>query len=295
MATIVWWLVSAAWALEDWVLPTEVKAAVEESRNWPLGLRIKRISEPMLGKPYVRQPEGEGVGLDPDPVVRYDRYDCLTFVEDVLALALSSDSGSAAMIRDHLRYRNGERRYQHRNHFMMPQWIHYNLQNRLLVDVTTQFGKGRSTTKKWFARQWKRWKGRHRFKLKEDEFPVGKFTYRVLSLERAMKVYQRFPEGSIFLVLRESHPYNPIMVTHLGFFIKKGKRPWIRHATRMGKRVVRDDRLPWYFTHLQTFKWPVRGIMVLMPQEQGPRRIIPPADPETAMLKEHSTSFKSTQ
>jgi len=46
----------------------------------------------------------------------------------------------------------------------------------------------------------------------------------------------------------------------------------MRHATRMGTRKVRDDRLAWYLKHLRDYtKWPSLGITVLMPREQGPR------------------------
>ena len=69
-------------------LPEAVREAAVDSRNLPLAERIDRVSESMLGHPYVNDPLGEGRGVDRDPPVRYDAYDCLTFVEEVLALSL---------------------------------------------------------------------------------------------------------------------------------------------------------------------------------------------------------------
>ena len=61
------------------------------------------------------------------------------------------------------------------------------------------------------------------------------------------------------------------MVTHVGFTVP-GEHATMRHATRMGEGGVRDDSLAWYVEHLQSYaNWPVAGINVLMPLEQGPR------------------------
>ncbi|MCB9741246.1 MAG: DUF1460 domain-containing protein [Alphaproteobacteria bacterium] len=46
---------------------------------------MKAISEPWLGLPYQLGPLGEAGGVDPDPVMRFDVFDCLTFIEEVLA------------------------------------------------------------------------------------------------------------------------------------------------------------------------------------------------------------------
>ena len=55
----------------------------------PLPERVVGVSARFLGVPYVVSPLGEGHGQDPDPLFRADAVDCLTFVEQSLALAYS--------------------------------------------------------------------------------------------------------------------------------------------------------------------------------------------------------------
>ena len=50
---------------------------------------MERASRAFLGLPYLNDAAGEGQGIDTDPPSRYDAFDCLTFVEEVLALTLA--------------------------------------------------------------------------------------------------------------------------------------------------------------------------------------------------------------
>ena len=50
-----------------------------------LGHRSAYLGECFLGVPYQESPLGEGVLPDADPVIRFDAFDCVTFVETVLA------------------------------------------------------------------------------------------------------------------------------------------------------------------------------------------------------------------
>jgi len=52
---------------------------------------------------------------------------------------------------------------------------------------------------------------------------------------------------------------------------KDGGGTILRHATLIGNQT-RDHELAWYIDHLRTYKnWPVLGIAVIEPIEQGPR------------------------
>src|SRR5690242_633503 len=55
----------------------------------PLTKRLLSNSERFLGVPYLASPLGEGEGFDADPTLRFDAVDCLTFVEETIALSLS--------------------------------------------------------------------------------------------------------------------------------------------------------------------------------------------------------------
>ena len=79
--------------------------------------------------------------------------------------------------------------------------------------------------------------------------------------------------GAILLTLRQPRTWVPIVVTHVSTVVPLADGTLrMRHATRMGSRKVRDDRVDWYVHHLREYtNWPSLGITVLYPREQGPR------------------------
>jgi len=97
-----------------------------------------------LGTPYVNGPlgEGEAGGLDPDPRCDFSRADCVTFLEQSLALAVAdpADPASFPAALDAVRYRDAEVSYAARNHYMTRDWIPANAW--LLRDVTAEVGAG---------------------------------------------------------------------------------------------------------------------------------------------------------
>ena len=95
-----------------------------QSASWsePIGVRMKFITEGLLGKPYLLNGIGEMQEPDPDPLVRYDAFDCLTFVEEA-CLCLGKNARAVDRIRKDLRYGDGPVAYENRNHFMVSQWI----------------------------------------------------------------------------------------------------------------------------------------------------------------------------
>jgi len=97
-----------------------------------------------LRVPYHNGPLGEGDAGGPDPDPRFDleRADCVTYLEQSLALALAdpADPGSFLAALDAVRYRDGEVSYVTRSHYMVRDWIPAN--DWLLEDVTAQVGAG---------------------------------------------------------------------------------------------------------------------------------------------------------
>jgi len=67
------------------VIPDPVVQAARSAAGLPLAERMKAVSEPLLGLPYEIDGHGEGTGPDVDPPARYDAFDCVTFLEEVLA------------------------------------------------------------------------------------------------------------------------------------------------------------------------------------------------------------------
>lgn len=72
-----------------------------------------------LGVPYVADPLGEGAGYDADPLIRFDAFDCTTFVETVLADGDVDELGR-------IRYADGRVDFINRNHFIETDWLKNN-------------------------------------------------------------------------------------------------------------------------------------------------------------------------
>ena len=110
--------------LDVTAVPEVVWQQQNESQGLPIGQRMRQSTESLLGLPYILNGIGELQEPDLDPFVRYDGFDCLTFIEEAMALALASDLESLESIRLDLRYHDLEHTYSTRNHFMISQWIH---------------------------------------------------------------------------------------------------------------------------------------------------------------------------
>ena len=96
---------------------------------------------------------------------------------------------------------------------------------------------------------------------------------RYLDLGQAAEAAPRIPPGALVVTLRVERAWSPIVTTHVSLVVPGRTEPMMRHATKMGKRLVRDDKLSWYMTHLRDYvNWPALGVAVLMPREQGPTR-----------------------
>ena len=69
-----------------------------------------------LGARYINSPLGEGCAPDSDPLIRFDAFDCTTFVETVMA---NGDIGTLNQIR----YKDGKIGFLNRNHFIESDWL----------------------------------------------------------------------------------------------------------------------------------------------------------------------------
>jgi hypothetical protein len=102
--------------------------------------RFVEATRLLLGTPYHDGPLGEGDagGPDPDPRYDFDRADCVTYLEESLALSLASDGTHFLEALDAIRYRDGRVDYADRNHYMVRDWIPAN--EWLVEDVTKDVG-----------------------------------------------------------------------------------------------------------------------------------------------------------
>lgn len=103
--------------------------------------RIQYFSELFLDKPYALTALGEGRQgkFDQGPLYRFDAFDCLTYVETVLALALSDSPSHFKRCIQTIRYANGNIDYTQRHHFTAPDWNNLNQQQGYVRDITAGF------------------------------------------------------------------------------------------------------------------------------------------------------------
>lgn len=100
--------------------------------------RIVMFSGLFLGKPYALTALGEGPSGDYDqfPLYRCDAFDCETYVDTVLALALSNHFNQFKRRINEIRYLHAEIGFTQRNHFTDLDWNQNNQQQGFLNDIT---------------------------------------------------------------------------------------------------------------------------------------------------------------
>lgn len=248
--------------------PAALETLAREVRELPLPERIAAVSHALLGAPYLTDPIGEGVAPDLDPPVRYDAFDCLTFVEEVLALTLPADPADAVIVRNALRYGGREVAYANRRHFMELQWIPEAVRGGWLIETTASYGATQHLEQTVTASTWEAWPDRVRFAMADHELPVGPMQLEVLPLDAAIRAAQRIKPGSLIMTVRSPRAGVPIWISHVGFVLA-GPRAVFRHASRMGNpRRVRDHDLAWYLEHQrESASWPVLGVAIFEPQD----------------------------
>jgi hypothetical protein len=243
-----------------------------------LDQRLLRVSAHFLGTPYVASPLGEGNGVDPDPTFRLDAVDCLTFVEETLALSLARQDDEVPSLLERIRYASAPT-YEDRNHLMEAQWLPNNIRKGFLKDVTRRYG-GEDTVPAQKSLTARTWTSRSSLELKlpKERQPLGTFTLNLIPLERVMTHARKIPSGTIMVIVRDDLPLKATRITHLGFVLQKGKRTWLRHAARNGYgRVVDEDLETFLARNGRYTRWKVTGVSLFeahLPQEAGEGAVV---------------------
>ena len=245
--------------------PTDdaIARAMEGARGADLPARVRMVTEPFLGAPYVLSPLGEGRGVDTDPTSRWDAFDCTTFVETAMALALSDDLPAARHLLDTLRYRGGQVEYLARRHFPEAEWIPELTAQGYLEDVTRLVGGDdvRVEEKRLDAKVWSRARHQGMPALPPERIPVGTFRLDVWPLAAARAGASRIPPGTILHLVRVDYPSVPVRVSHQGLVLDKGGKLFLRHAADRMYHSVVDEPLDHFFARMQQYqKWPVVGV-----------------------------------
>ncbi len=185
------------------------------------------VGQEYIGKPYVNNPLGEGVAPDTDPLIRYDAFDCATFVETVLA------DGDIDKL-NKIRYSGKNPDITNRNHFVETDWLENN--SDLIANVSAQYAPTsvRNVTidkKKWF-------KTVHNI---DTNFAPRNIKLEYIPYTNAQNIRVTKPMIVLFIIdspkIRNKIGTD-LAVRHMGFLLPNGM---LRHASRRLGRVADED------------------------------------------------------
>lgn len=209
-----------------------------------LDKRIEMVGRFFLGKPYKSGTLNEAQAEM--PVINLRELDCVTFVENVLALALL-DNYTTISVRGFvsnivkLRYRNGKiTDYTSRLHYSTD-WLYEMERLHYLNDVTASLGgKPYLPNVGFMSKHPSRYPplaaDKQLVKQMQDiERSVNKRTYHYIPKAEIKAIANKIHTGDILLITTNIPGLD---TSHLGIAVKKGRKIYLMHASSTGKKVV---------------------------------------------------------
>ena len=256
--------------------------------------RIDIFSDAQLGIPFKWGPLGEGEdgAFDAHPTISFKRVDCVTFVEQTMALALAQDLPSAVTELQKIRYKDGKILFKSRNHFPSVDWIPNNIKAGYLKDITREVAGDavKIATKTidkelWYANmKSKNLEGPGLGDIPEDTkarlvkamLQVGlglapmKAELPYLPMSKLPEKLASIPSGTVITIVRQNKSRIPVLVSHQGFLIRKGKgaTPYFRHAG-IGDKAADVPFLEYFYKYFNS-RWPLQGLNLTTPLDPGP-------------------------
>jgi cell wall-associated NlpC family hydrolase len=231
--------------------------------------RVEEVSSHFLGVPYVLGPLGEGSGKDPDPLVRFDAVDCVTFVEEMLALTRGTSLDQSKALLQQIRYRGDKIAYEERNHFMEADWVPNNQRKGFVKDITEEVAGPDVLIRErdFTVEDWHHRKDDTSLELPDDKAPVGHFRMAVLPMAKVMAHVAQIPSGTIVLVAHDSRSDQPNRISHVGVVIKSNGQAIVRHASSLQKQVI-DEPLDHFVERFSKPHpdWPTIGLVLVQPR-----------------------------
>lgn len=202
--------------------PAEVDQILKDAAGDPdPGKRIDRISELFLSRPYIEGSLGGGAGLAEQLRVSLSAFDCVTFMESVLALALARTTAEFIDTIRRIRYKDGEIDWVRRNHYMVD-WASNNEQGGFIKNMT--FGPDafeKTCTLSLIA-----------------GLPAKTATFRYFPTQSLGAVTGLIEAGDLILFVSTK---DTLDVFHTGLLVGREGRLLQRHATRTAGAVIEQD------------------------------------------------------
>jgi hypothetical protein len=180
--------------------------------------RIDLFSSAFIGRPYIDCLLGGGPELDEVFSATLRAFDCVTYIETVLALSLSNSLPRFVYELQHMRYDHGIVDWRHRNHYMVD-WARKNKERGRIAYISDAqlLSKKRRTLNVV--------EGIAAREVTFDYFPKRTFR-RASGLVRTGDII-------LFVSTRKN-----LDVFHTGFLVVAEGEPLLRHATRSAGSVI---------------------------------------------------------
>lgn len=199
--------------------------------------RLDSVSKQFIGVRYAMDPLGEGTGVDADPIIRSDVFDCVTYVETSMAYATPGDPIENKI---KISYLDANPSYIYRKHF----WEMDQAQSGTMTDITSKLGtpvkyvSGTIDKNSWFAKK--------NPPVKTD-FETQKITLSYIASADIPKIsMKRLPRVSIIGIIADSKDMPAQIGTnnwnrHVGFIVRDGDKVVVRHASYVAGKVIEQS------------------------------------------------------
>lgn len=211
----------------------------------PKEIDIYTIASSYLGKPYVAGTLDIN-GNKESLIINTDSVDCVTFVEYVLASAISgrepdlADSIYADALMN-MRYKNGKiNGYMSRIHYF-SQWIYENKIKGIIEEVTDSFDNKTVIKEINFMSSNTQYypilidNPQYIDILKEDELLINNIEKKYIPKSEIKRQYEKFKEGDIIAITAATKGLD---ISHVGFIHLIDSIPHLLHASSKQMKVV---------------------------------------------------------
>ena len=194
--------------------------------------RLRWFSAQLRGRPYRLGPLGEGMtaSLEKGPLFDMREFDCVTYLEHVLALSRAASPEYIFAELQSIRYAKGQVGYTSRNHYFVADWIANNADKVALLRMPGDTVELRTMDKRrFFADKGLLYQG-----------PQAPTEVPYLPLDKALDYAGQTwngPDSVMGVGFVGKSPQ--ICVTHTGFLLlRQGEKPLLRHASQLLGKVV---------------------------------------------------------
>ncbi len=273
--------------------------------NTSMAERIDWFSSQFKGTSYILGSLGEGqdARYDQFPLYRVDGFDCDTYVNTVLALAVANSFDTFKQCLEYSRYKNGTIDYINRNHFTSIDWNANNQQRGMLKDITLSikdkqnkpvalYAEALINKSGWYAhkkldtiRLQKENKGEQGKRLSELQkkgallkTTLSKIPYIPLKSlfpdgnTPNLYLFSQIPTGSIIEIVRPNWDLRQLIgtslnISHLGFAIRINGQLYFRQASSQFGKIIDVSLVDYLRDALQSPTIKGINVQVVVPQK----------------------------